>query len=225
MNADRDAELDFLLEEVDDELRDTSYLTGHSSLSLRVKEALRSVPRHAFVPDTLQGAAYRNSPLPIGHSQTISQPYIVALMTQLIDPQPDDVVLEIGTGSGYQAAVLATLVRQVYTLEIVEELAQQARERLWHMGFGNVFVRLGDGNQGWREHAPYDAIVVTAAAPAIPPALIEQLKPGGTLVIPVGAHHFGQELRVIRKDAAGQLVERAVLPVVFVPLTGGAAAQ
>jgi len=220
MNTDFAWEQEILLDQIRDEVRDTSYLTGRPALEKRVMQALQKVPRHAFVPQDLQHSAYANHPLPIGYGQTISQPYIVALMTDLIRPRAEDVVLEIGTGSGYQAAILASLVKQVYSLEIVEILAEQARERLHRLGYDNVEVRAGNGHFGWPEHAPYDAILVTAAAPWIPPALIEQLKPGGTLVIPVGSHHIGQELRVVSKNAQGRIEERNVLPVIFVPLTG-----
>ena len=220
MTSDIDPELLFLLDQIRDEVRETSHLTGCPALEQRVVRALQQVPRHAFVPVELQHSAYTNRPLPIGHGQTISQPYIVALMTELIRPRADDVVLEIGTGSGYQAAILANLVKQVYSMEIVEELAEQARERLGRLGYGNVEVRAGNGHLGWPEHAPYDAIVVTAAAPWIPPPLIEQLKPGGTLVIPVGERYSGQDLRVVTKDGQGRVEERGVLPVIFVPLTG-----
>ena len=185
-------------------------------------ESFAQVPRHAFVPEALQARAYDNHPLPIGQGQTISQPYIVALMTDLLHPRPEHVVLEIGTGSGYQAAVLAGLVKQVYSVEIVESLACQARERLQRLGYANVAVRVGDGRAGWPEHGPYDGILVAAAAEDIPQALVEQLKPGGCLVIPVGLSHFGQQLRLIRKDANGSLEARNLLPVVFVPLMGDA---
>jgi protein-L-isoaspartate(D-aspartate) O-methyltransferase len=186
-------------------------------------EAMRAVSRHDFVPEELRWAAYRNEALPIGHRQTISQPFIVALMSDLVEPQPGHVILEVGSGSGYQAAVLARLVKQVYTLEIVPELARLAAGRLRRLGVGNVEVREGNGRLGWPEHAPYDGILVTAAAPEIPPALIAQLKPGGTLVAPVGGGSFyGQDLVVLRKDEAGTPSERAVLPVIFVPLTGEA---
>ena len=212
--------LSFLLDEIREEVRETCYLTGRSSLAARVMAAMGRVPRESFVPDDLQWAAYQNNPLPIGHNQTISQPYIVALMTDLVVPRDDAVILEVGTGSGYQAAILATLVKQVYSLEIVAALAEQAHARLRRLGYANVEVRAGNGHLGWPEHAPYDGIVVTAAASAVPPALIAQLKPGGTLVIPVGDRHFGQELRVIRKDEKGRLEDRSVLPVLFVPMTG-----
>ncbi|MCM8597010.1 protein-L-isoaspartate(D-aspartate) O-methyltransferase [Accumulibacter sp.] len=222
MAEDRDWEVELLLDEIRDEVRATAHLTGRSVLDRRVFDALRAVPRRAFVPVDLAASAYANHPLPIGHGQTISQPYIVALMSDLIRPEPDDVVLEVGTGSGYQTAVLACLVRQVYSVEIIDALAEQARRRLQRMGFDNVEVRSGDGGLGWPEHAPYDAIMVTAAARSVPPALIEQLRPGGTLVIPVGSGYFGQELITLGKDEAGQVSERRVLPVAFVPLTGGA---
>ncbi|MEW5771805.1 MAG: protein-L-isoaspartate(D-aspartate) O-methyltransferase [Pseudomonadota bacterium] len=210
-----------LLEEICADVRETAYLTGVAALENRVLEAFSRVPRHLFVADGLEVSAYDNHPLPIGHGQTISQPYIVALMTDLIRPRREHVVLEVGTGSGYQAAVLAGLVSKVYSLEIVAPLGEQARARLRELGYGNVEVRVGDGHFGWPEHAPYDGILVTAAAEAVPPALVEQLKPGGTMVIPVGMSYFGQQLRVIRKDADGGVHERDVLPVVFVPLTGG----
>jgi len=212
--------LEMLLDEIRAEAFATRQYTGRAAFDPRVLAALRRVPRHAFVPAELRQRAYANHPLPIGHGQTISQPYIVALMTDLIDPGPDDVVLEIGTGSGYQAAVLATLVKRVYTMDIVDALAGDAGARLRQLGYHNVDVRSGNGRLGWPEHAPYDAILVAAAARSIPPALIEQLKPGGTLVIPVGGAHESQELMVLGKDAQGRMHERSVLPVVFVPLTG-----
>ena len=221
MKNDRDRRVDVLLDEIRYGVRETQDLTGRSALDSRVLDALRRVPRHAFVGAELQDRAYDNHPLPIGYGQTISQPYIVALMTDLIRPRDDAVVLEIGTGSGYQAAVLAELVRQVYSLEIVDELAVAARARLQRLGYTNVEVRSGNGRLGWPEHAPYDAIVVTAAPTAIPPPLIEQLKPGGTLVIPVGERIFGQDLLLISKDESGRIDAARILPVAFVPLTGG----
>ncbi len=220
MNDAIDRERALLIEQIREEVRDTGDLTGRRSLSSRVIQALQQVPRHAFVPAELQYNAYANHPLPIGYGQTISQPYIVALMTELIRPREDAVVLEIGTGSGYQAAILAQLVKRVYSLEIVPQLAELARERLQRLGYGNIEVRAGNGHFGWPQHAPYDAILVTAAADSVPPALIEQLKPGGTLVIPVGSRFGGQALRVIDKDAHGRIEDRNVLPVMFVPLTG-----
>ncbi len=213
-------EITLLLDEVREEVRCTRDLTGRASLDERVYAAMRRVPRDAFLPDDLRWAAYRNTALPIGYRQTISQPYVVALMTDLLQPKASDTILEVGTGSGYQAAILSCLVKQVYSLEIVEELAMQARDRLQRLGFDNVEVRAGNGHYGWPEHAPYDSIIVTAAAPSVPDALIAQLKPGGTLAIPVGNRYTGQDLKVLRKDEEGCIVERSVLPVVFVPLTG-----
>jgi len=213
-------EMQALLDEIRAEVRETRQYTGRAVLSERVLRAFAQVPRQDFLPDVLRPAAYANRPLPIGHQQTISQPYIVALMTDLLDLKPDDIVLEIGTGSGYQAALLAKLVRQVYSLEIVAALAETARERLHHLGYGNVEVRQGDGHAGWPEHAPFDAIIVTAAAPDIPAALIEQLKPGGRLIIPVGGRYSGQELCLVEKNRHGETCRKSVLPVIFVPLTG-----
>ena len=200
--------------------RDTKTFTGRERFADRVMEALSSVPRHRFVPDYLARAAYRNEPLPIGEGQTISQPYIVALSTDLIDPQPHHVVLEIGTGSGYQAAVLATLVKRVYSIEIVGSLGRSAAERLKTLGYTNVDVRVGDGYRGWPEHAPFDGIVVTAAAPFVPEPLVEQLKPGGKMVIPVESGRGGQQMLLIEKRADGTIDKRAVLDVRFVPMTG-----
>ncbi|HEX2559399.1 protein-L-isoaspartate(D-aspartate) O-methyltransferase [Phenylobacterium sp.] len=190
------------------------------SLDARVLDALQAVPRHEFVPTELQDVAYGDHALPIGHEATISQPLVVAVMTQLARPRPDDVVLEVGTGSGYQAAVLAKLVRQVYSIELVEALARSAAERLARLGYANVEVRAGDGYQGWAERAPFDAIVVTAGAPKIPPALVAQLKPGGRMVIPVGPRRE-QQLTVVEKDAAGAVRQRRIMPVLFVPLRPG----
>lgn len=189
----------------------------------RVLDAMRAVQRHRLVPAHLAAEAYDDRPLPIGHGQTISQPYIVALMTQLAAVSPTDRVLEVGTGSGYQAAVLAELAAQVYTVEIVAPLAQQAARDLRALGYDNIEVRAGDGYAGWPEHAPFDAIVVTAAPARIPAPLLEQLKPGGRLVIPVGPLHSAQELRLVEKQADGSVRERGVVPVRFVPLTGDAA--
>ena len=177
------------------------------------------VPREQFVAKQQAADAYRDGALPIGHGQTISQPFIVALMTELAATRPDSVVLEVGTGSGYQAAVLAGLVRQVYTLEIIEDLAREAGRRLDRLGYRNVEVRRGDGRTGWAEHAPYDAIVVTAVATRTPAPLVEQLAVGGRLVIPLGDSPWDQRLVVIEKDTAGSVRHRDVLPVRFVPLT------
>jgi len=184
----------------------------------RVLAAMGRVPRHLFVPAALRFRAYADHPLPIGNGQTISQPYIVALMTQLAEVEPDDVVLEIGTGSGYQAAVLSEIAREVATIEIVPDLADTARTRLAALGYKDVTVRTGDGYLGWKEKAPFDAILVTAAAPEVPPPLVEQLGPGGILVIPVGPQSQVQSLLRIQKAADGSTVTREILPVVFVPL-------
>jgi protein-L-isoaspartate(D-aspartate) O-methyltransferase len=188
----------------------------------RVLEALRKVPRHRFVPDELRGQAYRDTPLPIGHQQTISQPYIVALMTELIEPEPDMKVLEIGTGSGYQAAVLAECVDQVFTIEILPELGRLADELLQELGYDNIVTRIGDGYDGWPEEAPFDAILVTAAPPSIPKPLLEQLKIGGKLVIPVG--EFSQDLVVVTRTEDGY-ERRPASYVRFVPMTGKAQEQ
>ncbi|MFZ5929036.1 MAG: protein-L-isoaspartate(D-aspartate) O-methyltransferase [Acidobacteriota bacterium] len=184
-----------------------------------VLKAMREVERHLFVPESLRRSAYEDHPLPIGHGQTISQPYIVAAMTEMLDPRPADRVLEIGTGSGYQAAVLSRLVRHVYTIELVEPLGQQAQALLAKLGFKNVTVRIGDGYEGWPGEAPFDKILLTAAPPDVPPKLIEQLKPGGRLVAPVGTGW--QELVVIDKDARGGVRRRTEFPVMFVPMVPG----
>jgi protein-L-isoaspartate(D-aspartate) O-methyltransferase len=200
---------------------DTHRETGKASLAPEVMEAMGTVPRHEFVPDKLDAVAYANRPLPVGHGQTISQPYIVALMTDLLNVGGDAVVLEIGTGSGYQAAVLAALVRQVYTMEIIEPLAVGAKERLARLGYGNVEVKFADGYYGWPEKGPFDAIIVTAAANHIPPPLVEQLRPGGRLVVPVGERFAVQHLLLVHKLDDERVQIRQILPVRFVPLTGG----
>ena len=187
----------------------------------RVLDAMRSVPRHRFVDAGHAGQAYGDHPLPIAGGQTISQPYIVAHMTQLARPQPGDRALEVGTGSGYQAAVLSLLVDHVYTVEIVPELARESAALLARLGHDNVTVRQGDGWAGWPERAPFDIIIVTAAPREVPPALLEQLARGGRMVIPVGPVHAVQELRLVEKSAAGALRERIIAPVRFVPMTGG----
>ncbi|WP_345160796.1 protein-L-isoaspartate(D-aspartate) O-methyltransferase [Pontibacter saemangeumensis] len=184
-----------------------------------VLAAMRSVERHKFVPPEFADQAYADHPLPIGYDQTISQPYIVAYMTQVIRPNPQMKVLEIGTGSGYQAAVLAEIVKQVYTIEIVAEHGKAAAERLKKLGYDNVQVKVGDGYLGWEEHAPYDAIVVTAGAATVPPPLLEQLKEGGRMVIPVGPPHKTQTLMLLEKKK-GKTVSKKLIPVVFVPFTG-----
>lgn len=198
----------------------TSRHLGQRSLDPRVLEALETVPRHEFVPPELRSRAYENRPLPIGYGQTISQPYIVALMTDLARLEPGHRVLELGTGSGYQAAVAAALGVRVYTIEIVPELGRAAQALLRRLGNDRVEVRLGDGYGGWEEHAPFDAILVTAAASHIPPPLVRQLKPGGRLVIPVGNPFQTQQLTVVEKSPEGRVTTRQLLPVIFVPLTG-----
>ena len=209
-----------LLEEVRADVLYTSRALGKTELDPRVLAALGRVPRHEFVPEEYRRYAYQNRPLPIGHGQTISQPYIVAIMTDLIEPDREDIVLELGTGSGYQAAVLAELVKKVYSIEIVPELAEVSPRVLARLGYENVQTRLGDGYDGWQAHAPFDAIVVTAAAGHVPPPLIDQLKLGGRMIIPVGSPFSVQHLMLVTKSAAGEIRSRQVLPVSFVPLTG-----
>jgi protein-L-isoaspartate(D-aspartate) O-methyltransferase len=209
-----------MLEAVRDSVRCSEGYTGYSELSEKVMKAMGAVPREEFVPPAYRHLAYRNTPLPIEAGQTISQPLIVALMTELLEPQPEDIILEVGTGSGYQAAVLAHLVKHVYGVEIVEVLAQGAAQTLQRLGYDNVTVRAGDGYAGWQEHGPFDGIIVTAAAEHLPPPLLQQLKPGGKLVIPVGEENGYQELLVVEVSAAGEISRQSVLPVRFVPLTG-----
>ncbi|MBI5461807.1 MAG: protein-L-isoaspartate(D-aspartate) O-methyltransferase [Gammaproteobacteria bacterium] len=210
-----------MLQEIEREVRYTHHLLGLDTLSTPVQRALLDVPRHAFVPDALQDAAYDNNPLPIGEGQTISQPYIVAVMTELLALGPEQQVLEIGTGSGYQTAILARLAKQVYSIEIVEALAKRAASRLKLLGFHNIETRVGDGYHGWPEAAPFDAIIVTAASTSVPPPLLEQLKPGGRLIVPLDTG-FDQELTLIAKSLTGELSQRKLLPVAFVPMTGQA---
>ena len=199
--------------------RETGFETGRPVFQERVMAAMRKVQRHRFVPVAQAGSAYDNRPLPIGDGQTISQPYIVALMTELLDPRPGHVVLEVGTGSGYQAAVLAEIVATVYTIEIVEALGRKAAATLSALGYRNVTPRIGDGYNGWKEHAPFDGILVTAAPAEVPQPLIDQLKPGGRLVIPVGGRFDVQDLLVIEKKTDGSTATRRTIPVRFVPLT------
>jgi protein-L-isoaspartate(D-aspartate) O-methyltransferase len=187
----------------------------------KVLDAMNSVPRHLFVPVGYRQGSYFDQPLPIGLGQTISQPYIVALMTEMLDVDNDDIVLEIGTGSGYQAAVLSTIVKELYTVEIIEELGLQAAELLKSLGYDNVKVKISDGGLGWPEKAPFDAIIVTAAAPKIPEPLIKQLKPGGRMVIPVDNNFYSQDLLIVEKDEAGNIETRKTIPVRFVPLVEG----
>jgi len=209
-----------LFDEVDRQVADLSPQLGIQGLSPAVREALRRTPRHAFVPPELRHLAYRNHPLPIGHDQTISQPLIVALMTELLAVGAGDRVYELGTGSGYQAAVLAELGVDVYSVEIVPELAEQAAETLARQGYERAHVRAGDGYLGWPDAAPFDAVVVTAALDHVPGPLVEQLKTGGRLVMPIGAIHGVQQLAVFVKDADRRLERRDVLSVQFVPVTG-----
>ena len=210
-----------LLEEIALEMRETAHWTGRAELSPRVATALGKVRREAFVAPGFERAAYENRPLPIGHHQTISQPFVVALMTELLDLRPEHNILEVGTGSGYQTAVLAELAGKVCSIEVIPELAAAAAAALGGQGYDTIALRTGDGGLGWPERAPFDAIIVTAAAPDVPPALHEQLRPGGRMVIPVGPRHGDQQLLLITKDASGSLTRRVVLPVAFVPLTGG----
>jgi protein-L-isoaspartate(D-aspartate) O-methyltransferase len=209
-----------LLEEVARDTAETASFTGRARLSPRVAAALAKVQRHRFVPDPEAPFAYINRPRPIGHGQTISQPFIVAIMTELLDLASGDRVLEIGTGSGYQAAILAEVASAVFTIEVVEELAKTAAERLKRYGYAGVEVRHGDGYKGWPERAPFDAIIVTAAPERIPEALVEQLKPGGRLVVPVGPQGGPQALYRCVKGADGKLACENKLPVAFVPMVG-----
>lgn len=208
-----------MLEEITADVRYTSRQLGKSTLDPRVLQAMAKVPRHEFVPRRQRLYAYNNQPLPIGEGQTISQPFIVAVMTDLLALKPDDVVFELGTGSGYQAAVLAELVQQVYTVEIIESLGGRAKKVLQQLGYENVHVRIGDGYQGWPQQAPFDAIMVTAAGDHIPPPLVQQLKPGGRMIIPVGSRFFTQQLVLVEKQDDGALQTRNILPVRFVPIT------
>lgn len=205
---------------IEADVRYTSEYLKQSILDARVLDAMARVPRHEFVSPDLVDQAYENRPLPIGHGQTISQPYIVAIMTDLLDIEADHRILEIGTGSGYQAAVLAELNTRVWSIEIIPALGQQAQTRLQHLGYENIDVRIGDGYYGWPEHAPFDAIIVTAAANHIPPPLLQQLKPGGKMIIPVGSQFSTQQLILITRGENDEFITRQVLPVRFVPLTG-----
>jgi protein-L-isoaspartate(D-aspartate) O-methyltransferase len=209
-----------MMRDIEMEVEYTRRYIGRDALGDRVMEAMAKVPRHEFVAPDMRKVAYENGPLPIGHGQTISQPYIVALMTDLLEPGPDDVILEVGTGSGYQAAILSRVVKQVYSLEIIEALSERAGKILRSGGYDNVECGVGDGYYGWPEHAPYDGVIVTAASPAIPEALVEQLKPGGRLVIPLGLPFHHQELMVVEKKSSGKIAVHDVLAVAFVPLTG-----
>ncbi|HEX9773659.1 MAG TPA: protein-L-isoaspartate(D-aspartate) O-methyltransferase [Steroidobacteraceae bacterium] len=215
-----EAERQALLHEIEQDVRDTAQYLNRRALDERVMRALATVPRHEFVPLDERRLAYENRPLPIGHGQTISQPYIVAIMTDLIEPGPGCRALEVGTGSGYQAAILSELCHKVYTIEIIEALGTTARERLARLGYRNVTVRVGDGYYGWDEHAPFDVIVVTAVASQVPPPLLRQLKAGGRMILPIGTRFTAQELILVRKAEDGRVTTRQILPVRFVPLTG-----
>lgn len=210
-----------MLAEVDAMYAETRSETGLAAMSPAVRRALGKVERHLLVPVGERARAYRNHPLPIGSGQTISQPYIVAISADLLNPKPGDVVLEVGTGSGYQAAVLAEVVARVLSIEIIPSLGNAARNRLEELGYGNIEVKIGDGYAGWPEKAPFDGIVVTAAAPRVPQALIDQLKPGGRMVIPLGGEGEIQYLKLLTKRADGGYDEKRVLPVRFVPLVPG----
>jgi protein-L-isoaspartate(D-aspartate) O-methyltransferase len=204
-----------------DDVELTSKYIDKKSFDPAVIEAMNTVPRHEFVPDDIRSEAYENRPLPIGYGQTISQPYIVALMTDLLQPQPEHRVLEIGTGSGYQAAVLSKLVAEVYSIEIIEELAESTTRLLERQGYENIKTRIADGYEGWPQYAPFDSIIVTAAISHIPPPLVQQLKKGGRMVIPVGTRFQTQYLTLIEKDKLGEVTTKQLLPVYFVPFTGG----
>jgi len=210
-----------MIEEIEGDVKATSRRIGKKELSKSVMKGMANVPRHEFVPGNLRRSAYENRPLPIGYGQTISQPYIVALMTDLLDIEGDDIVLEVGTGSGYQAAILAQLVKKVYTIEIIKELGEQAKGRLEDLGYKNIAVQVGDGYYGLEGLAPFDGIIVTAAANHVPPPLIKQLRPGGRMVIPVGGAFMTQQLMLVEKRNDGKIITKQVLPVIFVPLTGG----
>ena len=210
---------DGMIEAVVADVRKTEIYTGLSSLSPVVLAALANVPRHRFVAANLQDVAYANRPLPIGQSQTISQPFIVALMTECLEPQPHHTILEIGTGCGYQAAVLAQIVKEVFSVEIIEPLSRSAQRICRELGYQNIHFKVGDGYQGWAEHQPFDGIIVTAAAPEIPQPLVDQLKPGGKMIIPVGLVGGHQSLKFVEKDKDGELSVTEKLDVAFVPFT------
>ena len=205
---------------IEQDVYKTGLYIGKTVFDHRVMQAMGTVPRHVFVPLTYRKHAYENRPFPIGFSQTISQPYIVALMTDLLSIKPGDKALEIGTGSGYQAAILSELTDKVFTIEIIKELGMRADSVIKQQGYKNIQTRIGDGYYGWSEQAPFDVIVVTAAAGHIPPPLIQQLKPGGRMVIPVGSRFMVQQLVLVTKDDKGKVSTRQILPVMFVPLTG-----
>lgn len=221
MTDDMDTRCAEMVKSIETDATATASHTGREKFSDRVLAAVRKTPRHLFVREGDQARAYANGPLPIGQGQTISQPYIVALMTDLLDLAGSERVLEIGMGSGYQTAILAGLAAHVYCVEILPDLAKSAEARVRSLGHQNLSVRVGDGHAGWPEHAPYDAILVAAGASAMPDALLAQLKPGGRMVIPVGRGRTTQELLVVTKDANGKVSQRSALPVAFVPLVKG----
>lgn len=218
MADERQAERDRMVDEVSAQARDTGVYTGRSRFDERVLDALRRVPRHAFVPAAQKSSAYLNRALPIGHDQTISQPFVVALMTELAAVEADDRVLEVGTGSGYQAAILAELSDSVYSIELLPGLGRRAASILTELGYDDIELRIGDGYQGWPEAAPFDAIIVTAAPPEVPEALVEQLAVGGRMVVPVGEQGRAQTLQLLVKQADGSIETRDVIPVGFVPM-------
>ena len=209
-----------LVEEIAADARRLVKYIDKDALSSNVMQVMATVPRHLFIPAEIRASAYENRPLPIGYGQTISQPYIVALMTDLLQPRPDHKVLEIGTGSGYQAAVLSKLVKEVYSIEIIEPLGRTAKQTLNDLGYDNISTRIADGYDGWPEHAPFDSIIVTAGISHIPPPLVKQLKNGGTMVIPVGTRFQTQQLTLVKKDHNGAITTKQILPVIFVPFTG-----
>ncbi|MCU7796940.1 MAG: protein-L-isoaspartate(D-aspartate) O-methyltransferase [Candidatus Thiodiazotropha sp. (ex Myrtea spinifera)] len=209
-----------MIELIREDVSRTSLYLDKEALDQRVLQVMGEIPRHRFVPLSLRDQAYENRPLPIGHGQTISQPYIVAIMTDLVAPQATDKALEIGTGSGYQAAVLSRLVSKVFSMEVIEPLGEQAKERLQKLGYDNIETDIADGYFGWQTQAPFDIIIVTAAASHVPPPLVKQIKPGGRMIIPVGSRFMTQQLLLISKDLQEKITIKQILPVRFVPLTG-----
>jgi len=210
-----------MLDDIETDVQLTRKLIGRDHLDGKVMAAMEQVHREEFVPANMRHASFQDGALPVGYGQTISQPYIVALMTDLLELDSDSIVLEIGTGTGYQAAVLSQLASKVYSIERIPELAESARQRLASLGYDNVEIRCGDGSLGWQEQAPFDGIIVTAAAASVPPALLEQLRPGGRMVIPVGLPYMHQELMLISSDEQGNTSTKDVLGVAFVPLIEG----
>ena len=210
-----------MINEIGKDARRVAEYADIDSIDVGVTQAMEIVPRHLFMPEHVRPQAYENRPVAIGYGQTISQPYIVALMTDLLQPKPDHVILEIGTGSGYQAAVLSRLVNHVYSIEIIKQLQESAERALKSLDYDNVTTRVADGYYGWPEYAPFDGIIVTAAISHIPPPLVRQLKKGGTMVIPVGTRFQTQQLTLIKKDQTGAVTTKQIIPVKFVPFIGG----